>query len=358
MAGKITHIEVLIQTIKHLEHGNPEQKKIAELLTNSELKKYANLGAIAPDIFYYYHILSPSKITSRAQIFGDIHHHKNVVELILEFLDSILETEEGLDQNKLIAFVLGYICHCAVDIVTHPYIFFISGDYYSKDPQISSMAQYNHMRVEFELDSLLLDQRWGMSPNDYDFTHIIDIRRRGISGLKKMDPLIWKFWLEAIEKVFPIEFKENYLGSRKKIIPGDILNDSYLGYIKFNEILDSRNSFVRGILKTFDFVSFSKKKATTLLLPYKDTIDHKVLNLEEKEWFYPADKERKRNHSFFSLVNNATFEAKKAITMAWDYIQGKSKRDSILKEYSGYNLDTGLRNLGIGEMKEFKPNEV
>jgi hypothetical protein len=353
VAGKITHIEVLIQTIKHLEHGNLEQKKIADLMNFKEHRNFGNLGTIAPDIFYYYHVLSPAKITSKAQSWGDLHHHSYVTELILNFLNIILETEDGLNRDRMIAFTLGYICHCAVDIVTHPYIFFISGDYYNKDPKISAMAQYNHMRVEFELDSLLLDHRWGMSPREYDFTQYIDVRRRGISGLKKIDPMIWSFWIEALELTFPNEFSNTYFGSKRKIIPGDIINDSYLGYIRFNEILDSRNSYVRGFLKTFDFFSFSKKKASTLLMPFKETIDLKVLNSEEKEWFYPADKERKRSHSFMTLVNNAASEAKKAISLAWDYLKGNLKKDVILKEYGGYNLDTGLRYQGISEMKEF-----
>jgi hypothetical protein len=356
MAGKITHIESLVQTIKHLEHGTLEQRKIAVLLSDKENRNYANLGTVAPDIFYYYHILSPSKFTAKAQHWGDLHHHEKVAELVLNFLSIILETEDTPFRDKMISFVLGYICHCAVDIVTHPYIFFISGDYYNKDPKISSMAQYNHMRVEFELDSLLLDYRWGMSPNEYDFTHYIDVRKRGISGIKRIDPMIWNFWLEALEMTFPNDFKEKYIGSRKKIIPGDIINDSYLGYIRFNEILDSRNTFVRGILKTFDFFSLSKRKASTLLMPYKENIDKKVINFEEREWYYPADPERKRNHSFIYLVNSASQAAKEAITTAWDFLKGAIKKEQILKQYSGYNLDTGLRYQGISEMKEFAKN--
>ncbi|MBP7283834.1 MAG: zinc dependent phospholipase C family protein [Leptospiraceae bacterium] len=355
MAGKITHIEVLAQTVKHLDHGTNQQRSISNLLSNQSNANYANLGTIAPDIFYYYHILSPSKITSKAQIWGDLHHHQNVTELVLNFLDLIIETEEGTYRDRMIAFVLGYICHCAVDIVTHPYIFFISGDYYSKDPEIASLAQYNHMRVEYALDSYLLDHRWGMSPKDYDFTHYIDVRKRGVSGIKKIDPMIWFFWLEALRLTFPNEFKAHYLGSVRKIIPGDIINDSYIGYIRFNEVLDSRNSLMRNFLKAVDFIPFSKKKASTLLVPFKDNIDMRILNSEGKEWFYPADANLKKNHSFIALVNLASNAARDAITIAWEYLKGNVKRDLIIKEYGGYNLDTGLRYQGISEMKEFAP---
>lgn len=101
-------------------------------------------------------------------------HHNSVAELALSFLDLILQTEVGIHRDRYIAFTLGYICHCVVDIVTHPYIFYISGDFYNKDKKISSLAQYNHMRVENALDSWLLDYRWGMTPKEYDFVHHVD----------------------------------------------------------------------------------------------------------------------------------------------------------------------------------------
>lgn len=354
MAGKITHIEVLSQAIKHLEHGSNDQRKIAKLLQNESNSRYSNAGTIAPDIFYYYHILNPKR-SLRAQVWGDLHHHENVVELVLNFLDIIKSTEEGLYRDRMIAFTLGYICHCAVDIVTHPYIFFISGDYYNKDPEISSAAQYNHLRVEFALDSFLLDYRWGMSAKEYDFAHYIDIRQRSVTGFQKIDPMIWIFWMEALKLTFPNTFEKSYLGSNRKIIPGDIINDSYIGYIHFNKILDSRSNLLRNFLKVVDFFHFSKKKASVLLLPMKEQIDSRVMNMEEKEWFYPADPTRKRNHSFVALVNQAANAARDAITLAWNYIVGTGSRDNILELYSGYNLDTGLRYQGINEMKEFKP---
>jgi hypothetical protein len=196
-----------------------------------------------------------------------------------------------------------------------------------------------------------------MSPKEYDFTHYIDVRKRGVSGLKKIDPMIWIFWIEALHLTFPEEFKKNYTGSTRKIIPGDIINDSYIGYIRFNGVLDSRSDIMRNFLKVIDYIPFKKKKASVLLLPFKDAIDTRILNADEKEWFYPADATRKRNHSFITLVNLASNAARDAMTFAWEYLKGNVKREAMMKEYGGYNLDTGLRYQGISKMKEFAPYE-
>lgn len=354
MAGKITHLEVLTQVLKHLDHGTPDQREIANLLKNPQYQKYANVGTIAPDIFYYYHILSVFR-TSKAQIWGDLHHHKKVAELVFHFLDLLQEVEEEISRSKLTAFTFGYICHCAVDVVTHPYIFYISGDYYSKDPAIAYLAQLNHLKVEFALDSYLLNYRWGMSPKVYDFNQHVDIRKKNGISTGKMDPLLWTFWQSALKLTFPEEFSEYYIGSERKIIPGDILNDSFLGFLDFHKVLDSRNGLMRGFLKFLDMITFSKIKSSVLVLPTMEKIDQRVMNEERRPWSYPAHPERVSNESFIDLVNRSAQEAVIAITKANQYILGNLKRDTALKEYSGINLDTGLRDKGVLKMTTFSP---
>jgi hypothetical protein len=352
MAGKITHIEVLGQTIKHLHHGTQEEKEIADLLSNSNVRNYGNLGAVAPDIFYYYHFLSPVRST-KAQIWGDLHHHKNVAELVLQFLDQILQMEDNETKEKLTAFTFGYICHCAVDVVTHPYIFYISGDYYSSDPKIASLAQFNHLRVEFALDSYLLNYRWGMSPRMYDFNQYVDIRKK--DNFSKMDPNLWAFWQNALKAVFSDEVSQNYIGSDIKIIPGDLLNDSYIGFLGFHKLLDSRSNTMRGILKIIDIVTFNKIKSSVLMLPNSETIDIRIMNEEKRPWYFPADPNKVKRESFIELINKAANSSKEAITTAKEYLNGNVKRETILKDYGGYNLDTGIRSEEIQNMVQFAP---
>lgn len=356
MAGKITHLEVLGQTVKHLDHGTPEQREIASLLKNPNFQKYANVGTIAPDIFYYYHVLSLFR-TSKAQIWGDLHHHRNVAELVCNFLDLIQDVEEEISRSKLIAFTYGYICHCAVDVITHPYIFYISGDYYNEDPDIAFLAQINHLKVEFALDSYLLNYRWGMSPKIYDFNQHVDIRKKNGVSAGKLDPLLWTFWQSALKLTFPAEFQEHYLGSEKKMIPGDILNDSFLGFLDFHKVLDSRNGLMRGFLKFLDVLTFHKIKSSVLILPTQEKIDARVMNEERKPWSYPAEPSRTSMESFIDLVNRSAQEAVIAITKANQYLIGNVKRETVIKEYGGINLDTGLRDKGVLKMTEFSPLE-
>ncbi|TGL19049.1 phospholipase [Leptospira yanagawae] len=354
MAGKITHIEALSQVKKHLEHGNATQRKIANLLSRPDVASYANLGAVAPDIFYFYHVLQPKR-TKKAAFFGDLAHHHKVAELILSFLDQVYDTEMGLYRDRFLAFTLGYICHCVVDIQTHPYIFYISGDYYNDDKKISYQAQVNHMKVEFGLDTLLINHRWGMSAREYDFPQYIDIRHRTVGIKNKMDPVLWNFWLQSLKETFPKEFHSNYIGSEKKIIPGDILNESYLGFYRFTSTLDSRSAFMRGLVSVVDTLTFHRYNASVLMLPTLEAINPKIMNDEKREWFYPADPNRKFNDSFIELLNQASQACKEILTRAYEYSFSPESRSKILDSLGGYNLDTGLRYHGIDHMKEFSP---
>ncbi|BDA78455.1 hypothetical protein LPTSP3_g13850 [Leptospira kobayashii] len=354
MAGKITHIEALSQVKKHLEHGNATQRKIAALLNRQDVSHYANLGAVAPDIFYFYHVLQPQK-TKKAAFWGDLAHHSRVTELILSFLDQVHETEMGLYRDRYLAFALGYICHCVVDVQTHPYIFYISGDYYNNNKKISYQAQVNHMKVEFGLDTMLLHYRWGMSAREYDFPQYIDIRHRTVGIKNKMDPILWQFWLHCLKETFPIEFGSSYLGSERKIIPGDILNESYMGFYRFTSTLDSRSSWMRGLVSVVDHLTFHKYNASVLMLPSLGEINPKIMNEEKRAWNYPADPKRVYTDSFIDLLNQASHAAKEILTRAYEYSFSPENRSKILETYGGYNLDTGLRYQGIDSMKEFSP---
>jgi hypothetical protein len=355
MSGKITHIESLNQTIKHLEHGTPIQRNISAILKREDVRNYAYLGSVAPDIFYFYHVLSP-KTTRKASIWGDRSHHEKVAELVFAFLDRVADAEDSHYRDKILAFTLGYICHCVVDVVTHPYIFYISGDYYNANPKIAYNAQLSHMRVEYGLDSFLIHYRWGMTPKEYDFPHYIDIRSKRSHKGKKMDAMLWKFWVDSLREIFPEEFEKDYIGSSHKIADGDIINESYLGFFKMAKIVDSRSTMVRGFLKFIDTISFHKANSTVLLLPLKENIDPRIMNDEKKVWSYPSLPEKKSSESFIELLNYAVTLSKDILTMAYEYAEEPSEKTktNLLAKYSGFNLDTGLKE-GIQSMTEFSP---
>jgi hypothetical protein len=350
MAGKITHIESLSQAIKLLEHGSADQKKLARLLDSPHTRNYSYFGSIAPDLFYFYHVLSSRK-NKKSRDWGDLFHHHNATELALNMLDLAIEEKQLVTRERLFSFIMGYICHSVVDVITHPYIFYISGDYYNADLKISSEAQLNHLKTEFQLDAYLIYHRWGIRPEEYDFLQYVELNENQI-------PLfLWKFWQDSIEKTYTNYFHGNYIGSKIKIIPGDLLNDSYQGYLEFHQKIDSRNGYLRTFLNLLDKISMSRVQSSVLVLPLVEELNPKIMNLEKHEWSYPADPNKKKNSSYIDLVHEASHKSKEILTEAYDYISKPNPelKKSILDKYSGFNLDTGLKNIGHEMMTNFSP---
>jgi hypothetical protein len=91
------------------------------------------------------------------------------------------------------------------------------------------------------------------------------------------------------------------------------------------------------------------------MLPTIEAINPKIMNDEKREWFYPADPNRKFNDSFIELLNQASQACKEILTRAYEYSFSPESRSKILDSLGGYNLDTGLRYHGIDHMKEFSP---
>ena len=170
-----------------------------------------------------------------------------------------------------------------------------------------------------------------------------------------MDSVVWYFWQNGLKETYPKEFNQQYIGSIKKIIPGDLINDSYIGFMEFHSLLDSRSTFMRGFLKAFDFLTLYKFKSSVLVLPVRQDIDVRIMNEEKRPWFYPAMPSKMSRETFIELVNRAASESIEAMTKASEFLSNSSKKDSIIKEYDGYNLDTGMKYRGVGAMKEFSP---
>lgn len=347
MAAKITHLEVLKQTTVLLEHGNERQQRMAKLISAGHLNRFANLGSIAPDVFYFYHILSKKK-NRLAQPWGNLSHHSRVLELVLFFLDRVKNTAPGLGRDKQLAFALGYICHCVVDVVTHPYIFYFTGDYYSEDEYEATEAQENHLRVEYALDAYLIHSRWGIHPYRYNYMQYVDCREKlPVNGQHNLDFEIWSLWTSAFAATFPEEFANEYHGLEHRIVAEDIVNESYLGFLKFNRMSDTRFRSARMLMRVLDKVTFHKLPTSYLILPPPDSIDPRIPNEQHREWRYPGDPERKSTESFMDLIHRAAHEAAEIMTRAYRYVEGAEKRKDLEKDYGGFNLDTGLRSESI-----------
>ncbi len=134
MPKENTHIYFAYDILSRLE-----DKEILKLV--SPYINYYIFGSIIPDTFFY------SKYPEVTDISEHIHGKDGIPtnEIIFSCLDNTENPED-------IAFLLGFVTHCALDITMHPAIYYLTGNYYDKDPVQRSRSRYNHSLFETGLD--------------------------------------------------------------------------------------------------------------------------------------------------------------------------------------------------------------
>lgn len=156
---------------------------LKEKLENAELKKiiennlsYYYLGAISPDIFFY-------SVKEEERAISESLHGKNgepTNKIVFEILDG---AKDGKNDGKELAFLSGYLTHCALDINFHPVIFPLTGNVFSENKGKKKIATYQHRYWETFLD-------WKLNDSVY-FNEVV--RTSLFSDLKFMDSLVSEF---------------------------------------------------------------------------------------------------------------------------------------------------------------------
>jgi hypothetical protein len=119
-------------------HHCPDPRLLRDVSEN--VRSYY-LGSFIPDTFFY---ASGNSLTDISEI---LHGKNNTPtnEAVISVLDHARSIRD-------IAFILGYTTHCALDIVFHPVVNALAGNYYDNDPVQRSRSVYQHRHIETCLD--------------------------------------------------------------------------------------------------------------------------------------------------------------------------------------------------------------
>ncbi len=134
MPKENTHLWFAQETLHHV----PDPQLLRDV--SGHMGRYY-LGSFIPDTFFY---ASDSALSDISETL----HGKNGAPTN-EAVLSVLDQARGMHD---IAFALGYVTHCALDIVFHPVINALAGNYYDEDPVQRSRSAYLHRRIETCLD--------------------------------------------------------------------------------------------------------------------------------------------------------------------------------------------------------------
>ncbi|MCL1846619.1 MAG: zinc dependent phospholipase C family protein [Coriobacteriia bacterium] len=143
--------------------GPPEDSPLAQQVYELFL-----LGNQGPDPFFY---LQRVPRFVQGKRFGSLLHTERVNETIESFQRIALCMPQP-QQTLLKAYLMGFICHYALDSTAHPLVY--AQQYAICDAGVKGLDRRDgntvHVQMEADLDMMLLRQRRGLGPREYNYT--------------------------------------------------------------------------------------------------------------------------------------------------------------------------------------------
>lgn len=238
MAGNIAHMIICMAAIRRFSDINKaHQQFIEELfgenLSNQKRLVWANLGSLAPDLFYYKNPIRQLWIIFAGKNIGaerlepwsyhmhSIRPNEFPLKLIeLTFRDAIIKNGRAYISDidlKKIAFIAGYLTHIATDQVIHLSANKISGPYYRE-----GCNRETHRNFEIHLD--------------YKIYMACNMRSEFGHPFSKLNFSNWAFYEEQEIKAIYKSF-QNYAIRHPSIIFSDLFFNSFTSFGSFMRFL-------------------------------------------------------------------------------------------------------------------------
>lgn len=272
----VTHYLCGIEATKLLQN-----KKCRTLIENNQ--NIFNLGVQGPDFLFYYAIW-PWLPKGEAPNIGTEMHASKINLVFKGFIEYILKQNE-YTKNKLVVYLLGFVCHNCLDSITHPYIFYRSGFETADNPNTKLYTCY-HRRFETAIDVLMCKRILNKKVHEIDISDLIKVTEKDIDIISEM-----------YKSVIKTVYNSNLL--KERIVRS--IND--MAFIE--NLFKDPFGIKKKILATIDYIIHGMPLYSSMIFPLKisDKLDY--LNLDKKEWLMPFDKNQKSTLSFLELYKEA-----------------------------------------------------
>lgn len=287
-----------------------------DLVFAEKIKNNENIflfGTQGPDFFFTSIFPSKSNNIKLSEI-GLYMHSKKIDEFYKSTLEIILN-DKKVDKDILFSYMAGFLCHYALDTITHPYIYYMSG-FSNENGDLLNKNSINHIKFESQIDSCVSRE---YLKKDVDIKEI----------LKEIK--ISKEDIKYLANLYEFSLKNAY---NIKIENKDLIKSfSSLDFI-YNLI--SKKSLY-GILKLTKNININIEKVVALK-DYEVLSD--VTNINRNTWIHPCDKSISSNMNFYELIEKTKIKAKEYIKTYYEIIfENRDAQD--ISYLNDFNFSTG-----------------
>ena len=300
---------------------------ISSELDLNRLKMFAQ----GTDSLLFYNLFSilPGKDIRKLQRYTHDNKTRDFFVNMLEFIK-----ENNIKDKDVYSFLVGFICHYALDSTVHPYVYYKTGCFNKKKPETYKYNNVHHF-MEIFIDNDMVRRRLKINPYTYDFpkycfdlrefsndlNHVINYSFYSTYKIRAMREYYYKS-LKQMKRDLKL-FRRDPSGIKK-------------GFYKVLDTLTPRSCF------RFEAISYH--------YPLEDK--NNFLNKNHNIWKNPVDDSITSNESFIDLYIRAIKLARDLIEGSFDYLNGKDiKLDELFKNNSYL---TGLDCDNKKELKYFE----
>ncbi len=264
-----THLDFANEVIQGIESS-----KLAEI--NSNNKREFLIGSIFPDIFFY-------RINKRLFEMSEYIHGKEGNKTN-ELLFDILNVAKEKQDEKILAFVFGFVTHTVLDMKLHPLIYYLAGNYYDENKERQSEAVYQHIKLETMLDkSIAGKNNINGQLKSVKFLKLLkDVLNQKEIYFKDIQ-ISHKIILFIDSKFLP---RRSVHGLARILVKIKLLDRKYLGLF-YNEVKNEKIDLDK-MMQYRDLITGEQKKASFNIL-LQEALEEVILRIEMAYKYYNGE---------------------------------------------------------------------
>lgn len=319
MPNIITHKIFAEEVLKKLP-----KKDIVDLILRHQQIYY--IGCNGPDFLFFYH-LKPWEMLKKHDLnkIGSKLHKQQINAFYETAVQQIHQERNVYLKESMLVYLLGHLCHWALDSTTHPYIFYWTGNGKGKS------ASYHH-RMESALDAMMLYKYHATTIKEYPYYEMCSYNEEILKAIARIYVPAVKNALQEDIKVYDI---------RKAL---DDWKD-------VQKMLHDPRGIKRTILTGMEKMMHKPWLISGNIIPTSLDVHYDICNFTKKTWCHPCDDMQLSQDTFIHLFHKAIEVATQVVEKAYGCVEYQADISSLLNLLDNRAYDTG-RNDGK-EMKYF-----
>lgn len=285
------------------------------------IKKYPQIfyiGSSGPDFLFFSNALPWEFYKSHAlNRLGSKMHSTHINDFYQVAIDCVKkQTKKGI-KEEMMAFLFGHLCHWALDVAAHPYVFYRTGDCKGESAGL-------HHRFESTIDTIMLQIRKKADIKAYPFYEICESNDDSLRAISRI-------YVPVARKVYHMDVNVHDIRVT--------LNSWY----EIQKLLYDPNSVKYPILKGVEALIRKPWAVSGNVIRTKIDDPYDVMNNSHCMWKHPCDEALISTKSFLDLYYEAIPIAIAVIEKAYGSIEYGSNIHSVLGIIGDKAYNTGMQ---------------